>query len=153
MANFNVIDFGNKAKKGFGFDEDHQNLSVLQKATVTLTNAQLKALHSTPITGLAAQGAGKLTVVDSIVYDYDFDTAALATTAGVIEARYTGDTGVKVAADATEAFIESAADAVFVAQGASGVGVKNAPIVFHASAAITGAGVGTITATIFYRVV
>lgn len=44
--------------------------------SVTLTSAQLKALHGTPVTLLAAPGAGFMYVPKSIVYEYNFLTTA-----------------------------------------------------------------------------
>lgn len=43
------------------------NASVLLSATGTLTSAQVKALHGTPITAIAAPGAGKVIVPISVV--------------------------------------------------------------------------------------
>jgi hypothetical protein len=75
--------------------------SVLQSATVALTAAQIKALYDTPVLLVAAPGAGKMIVIDSINWDITF-VSAQYTADGAIAAQY-GNTvhGAGPAASAT----------------------------------------------------
>src|SRR6516164_884641 len=50
----------------------------LQSATVSLTSAQIKSAGSSPVTILAAPGAGKMTQLLFTIYEYTFLTAAYA---------------------------------------------------------------------------
>ena len=50
----------------------------LRKATVTLSSAQLLALHTTPITLVAAPGAGKWLAVHRILWFYSYGTVQYA---------------------------------------------------------------------------
>ena len=50
--------------------------SVLRSVDVTLTTAQVKALFATPVTVVAAPGAGLANVLHSVVAFLDFNTAA-----------------------------------------------------------------------------
>lgn len=53
------------------FDAD-----VLQEATGTLSQTDIQAMNATPVTLLAAPGAGKLIVVDEVELFHDYATAA-----------------------------------------------------------------------------
>lgn len=54
------------------------NTSVMVEALVTLTSANILAMNATPVTILAAPGAGKVIVVDEIEFFHDYATAAYA---------------------------------------------------------------------------
>lgn len=76
--------------------------------TTTLTAAQVKALNATPITLIAAPGAGKITIVNRITLASTFGTVAY-TGANNLEFRYTGAAGAKVTADIAAATLNFAA--------------------------------------------
>jgi len=61
--------------------QDIANLGVLS-ATVTLTDAQIKALPTTPIEIVAAPGANKITLISSIILHLDW-TADYTNIAGI----------------------------------------------------------------------
>jgi hypothetical protein len=48
----------------------------LKYKKVTLSSAEVLALNSTPITLIGAPGAGKISVVASCIFQYNFNTAA-----------------------------------------------------------------------------
>jgi len=71
----NAVDYANLA------------LDVAASATVTLTAAQVKALYDTPVQLIAAPGAGKLVIIDNILWDIAFGTTQY-TAGGVLAAQY-----------------------------------------------------------------
>lgn len=126
---------------------------IAQRLKVTLTSAQLLALNTTAITLIPAPGTGKYISVDEVMAKNDFNSIAY-TGANALEIRYTDGSGVKVTGDLASAFIDSASSRLDKAVGvAVAVGVANAPIVAFVPVANPGAGNGTITLDILYRVV
>lgn len=62
-------------------------LDVGATTTVALTAAQIKALYDTPVLLVAAPGAGKLIIIDSILWDIAYGTTQY-TAGGVLAAQY-----------------------------------------------------------------
>lgn len=84
----------------------------LQTATVTLTNAQMLALRATPITIIAAPGAGKWIQVVSGTLIFD-RTGAYTETADNMALRYVDGSGSKASADIeATGFVDAAGDAI-----------------------------------------
>jgi hypothetical protein len=124
----------------------------IQRAKVTLTSAQIKALNSTPITLIAAPGAGKALSVDEIVATMNFGTTQY-TGANAVEIRYTDGSGVKATGDFASAWLDNASTRTDKVIGAAvATAVLNAPIVASVPAANPAAGDGTVTFDISYRV-
>jgi hypothetical protein len=127
---------------------------TLFTASVALTAAQTKLLHTTPITLVAAPASGKVLVVESIIAKNVFGTQAYAG-GNALEFRYTDGSGVKVSGDIAAAFINlAAATRIDVAiPAAMAIAVSAAPIVVAVPVADPTAGDGIITITVLYRVV
>lgn len=62
-------------RHGRSFQQQGSIAALLKTASVTLTNAQIKALPTTPIQVLAAPGAGKFTNVVQALVDFNLQTA------------------------------------------------------------------------------
>lgn len=87
--------------------------TLIKYATVTLTNANIKALRATPITLVAAQGANKVVELVSATLKLVAGTNVLSETADNMAVKYTNGTGAAVS-QAIEAtgFIDQAADTI-----------------------------------------
>jgi len=117
----------------------------LQYATWSLTNAQIKALHTTPITILAAQGANQLTVVVQMGYKTVIPTGQVFTGSGDINPQNPVHGPLTGFTLLNSVIVTNAARSVNLVSndmyGGSGdvtVGYANQVIELLASAAITG---------------
>ncbi len=117
-----------------------------------LTSAQVLALHTTPITLVAAPGANTVVIVDSIDAKVVFNTTAY-TGANNLEFRYTNGSGTKVTADMSSTFINSASSAYDHVGGiiAELTPTANAAVVVAVPTANPGAGDSTIVFITRYR--
>lgn len=102
-----------------------------QFVDVTLTNANMVALRATPISLVAAPGAGKYLqfIKAELFFDY---TAAYGETTDDLGVKYTNGTGAQVSQtlDAT-GFLTATADAYATIAAASCPMTANAPLVLH----------------------
>lgn len=78
---------------------DEMSSAVLKYATVTVTNAELKALRATQKTLVAAPGANKSIEFVSALLRLNAGSEALTESADNLSIRYTNGSGVKVSAD------------------------------------------------------
>lgn len=87
--------------------------TLVQYATVTLTNANIKAMRATPITLVAAQGANKVVELVSALLKLVAGTNVLTETIDNMAIKYTGGSGVAVSQtiEAT-GFIDQAANTI-----------------------------------------
>lgn len=145
----NTVDYANLA------------LDVAATATVSLTAAQVNGMYATPVQIVAAPGAGKLVLIDSILWDIAFVSAQYAA-GGAIQAQY-GNTihgaGSPASASIAAATLNGVAASGYLANG-SGAATLNAPatvkntavFLSNATAAFT-TGDSTVTLYVKYRVV
>jgi hypothetical protein len=133
-----------------------QNGNVKQTVAVPLTAAQIIAMGTTPVTLIAAPGAGKVIIVDNITFKM-VRTATAFTGGGDVEFRYTNASGDKVTADVAEALIDTAGAATAFANvrgvEASITPVANAAIVITNATAPFAAGTGSAQVVIEYHIV
>jgi len=127
---------------------------AVQSVTVTLTSAQLKALNTTPVTIVAAPGAGKQILVFAVFYELIFGTAAY-TNIDAPGLYYNNALSAPIEAGATAANIFGASGNK-TGRGTPGSASNtigpNAPVVFADDQAwATGDGTGSVTA--FYATV
>ena len=130
-----------------------------QVATVTLTAAQVKTLFASPVTLVAAPGAGKAVIVERVIGKSVGATAAFDASTNTLRIGYTNAAGIAVTADLPNTFIE-AADGATVLGSASGIAtafvpVANTPVVASITSANPAANTaaGTIKLTVVYRVI
>lgn len=128
---------------------------LVRTVQVTLSSANILAMRTTPVTLIAAPGAGKIVIVESILLKM-VTTATQYANGGAVEFRYTDGSGAKVTADIAAAVITAGAGTSYTkVEGieASMTPVANAAVVITNATAvfITGTGAGVLT--IKYRVV
>ena len=135
---------------------------VAATATVTLTATQIKALYDTPVQLIAAPGAGKLILIDSILWDIAFGTLQY-TAGGVIAAQYGNSAygaGSPASASIASATLNGVAASGYLANGsgaatlnvAKTASLNTAVYISNASAAFT-TGDSTVNLYIRYRIV
>jgi hypothetical protein len=88
--------------------------ALQQTALVTVTAAQVLLLNGTPITLVAAPGAGLAIVVDEVVVFMDYATTAYTEVAAGedLAVKYTDASGATIATIETDGFLTLEADAV-----------------------------------------
>lgn len=134
--------------------------SVLQSATVALTAAQIKALYDTPVQLVAAPGAGKMIVIDSINWDITF-VSAQYTAGGVLAAQY-GNTvhgaGPAASASIAAATLNAVAASTELSQGGVALNVaktaaSNVAVYLSNLTADFATGDSTASLTVRYHIV
>lgn len=128
------------------------------RAEVTLTTAQVKALNATPITLVAAPGAGKAIVPTLITAFLDWNAAAYdGIAAGEdLVVRYTDGSGAAVATIEATGFLDATADAVRWALPTSTAAftpVANSPIVAHMATGEIATGDSPLKVRVDYKII
>lgn len=116
----------------------------------TLSAAQMDTLNATPVTVLAAPGAGLVNIILGCLFKVNstgFTRFELGS--GVISLLLTDGSGAKVTADLPNTEVESATDLMYWAISASVDALANAVVVAKASADVT-AGTGNVQGRLFY---
>lgn len=126
--------------------------TVLRYVDLNLTAGQQDSLNATPITAIAAPGAGIITQVMSAVCFVDYVATRNECGSCVLSFRYTDGSGVKATADVPNATYELNSDTYYVAVGASGIPVVNAAVVAHVDADVT-AGDSLVNCRLYYRTI
>ena len=167
LSNTGVLTIGSGAVTGSKIAAntvDYANIApdVAATATVALTAAQVNGMYATPVQLLPAPGAGKLIIIDSILWDVAFVSAQYAA-GGAIAAQY-GNTihGAGPAASATlaAATLNGVAASSFLGEAGSSTvldvaktaSLNTAVYISNASAAFT-TGDSTVNLYIRYRIV
>lgn len=128
---------------------------VARTVSVTVPTASVLTLNSTPVTLIAAPGAGKITLVDEVTCKLVFNSVAY-TGSNALEFRYTNGSGAKVTADLSSSFLNSASGTNYATVKSVVTAltpVANAAIVLFVPSANPGAGDSDLVFTIKYRVV
>ena len=135
-----------------GIPAANLDVGAIQYVDVTLTSAQILALHSTPITLIPAPAAGFAIQVDSVAASLKFGTTAY-TGANALTLNYTNGSGA-TAITIASSFLDGSANAnTAVAATSPCAIVAAAPIVAAVGTANPAAGDSTITMRIIYRIV
>jgi hypothetical protein len=148
MAN-NTVDFAQIA------------LDVAATATVSLTAAQVNGMYAAPVQLIAAPGAGKLILIDSILWDIAFVSASYAA-GGAIQAQY-GNTvhgaGPQASASIAAATLNAVAADSFLANGSGALtlaaaesGSENTAVFLSNATGAFTTGDSTVTLYIRYRI-
>lgn len=121
---------------------------------VSLSSAQILALNATPVTLVAAPGAGKVIAVDRITLKM-VTTATAYANGGALEFRYTDGSGAKVTADIAVGVVTAGAGTSYTSVAGvttSLTNVSNAAIVIDNATAPFITGTGTAVITIQYQI-
>ena len=131
--------------------------SASQRVTTqtALTSVNILALNATPITLVAAPGAGKVIVVRGITFRMD-STATQYAAGGALEFRYTNASGAKVTADIAASVVQAGAGTSYTSVAGvttSLTNVVNSPIVINNATAAFTTGTGTANITVVYDII
>lgn len=126
-----------------------------QYVDVTLSSAQVLALNATPISVLAAPGAGFVNVVSRVLATKAAGTAYAGIAAGEdIAIRYTDASGSIAATIEATGFLDSTAATIAVGNAAlSPLPVANAALVAHMTTGEVTTGNSPVKLRIFYQTV
>lgn len=144
-----------RGKKIFGAIDLLQQADLLvRKTTTTLTATQIKALHTTPLSVVAAPGTGKANIVVNIFAKHTFLTTSFAGS-NKLEFRYTSSSGAKASVDLDNAILLLTATGYREVPGlaADGIATDNAPITISVPTGDPTQGLGSLTVQVFYRTI
>ena len=122
---------------------------AIMSVTRTLTSAEILALFTTPITLIPAQGANRVIAPIELVYQYNYGETAYDTNGEPINILFLGSNKVYAIGDSE---IEGSVSLIGI-ESPSGVLVANTALSVQAQTANPTLGNGTLTITIYYRVI
>lgn len=133
---------------------DHLQRSGLSYKDFTLTATQMDTLNATPVSILAAPGAGLVTIVEGIYTRVAPGVTPFEAGSATLDYKYTDASGVVVATAVPNAQVEAATAAVgyYRSIATAGVPVANAAIVASIGTDVS-AGDGVVYGRIWYRTV
>ncbi len=132
--------------------------TLLQSATITISSAELLALHATPKTLVAAPGVGNSVVLESAILFLAFNSAAYDGIAGAedLEIRHTNGSGQLFATIETTGFLDSGANAVRFVKATTTAAITptdNAPLVINLASGEIATGNSPLKVKVNYRVI
>lgn len=145
------VDLGNEVTNAINSKLEASANGVINSVDVSLTSAQIKLLLTTPITLIAAPGAGLSIQVVQVFASLTFNSIAYAATGGdVMEVRYTNGSGTQLAS-VSQSILISASSTSEYSNGVSPiVPVDNAPVVVRMAHNPT-LGNSPIIVRVYYR--
>ena len=124
-------------------------------ARIALTAAQIKTLHSVPVSLVPAPGAGRVIIFEELLFDFKYNTVQY-TGGGVVQPVYHGHTTGLSVGTVAAATVQAAANAlVHLAQQASATGLTvldNTGLDLYAATADFAAGDGTAIVIVNYAI-
>ena len=126
------------------------------QSDATITSAQILALQTTPITLIAAPGAGKAILLRQAVFFLDYNSVGYASVGAGddITLRYTNGTGAVIGTLETTGFLDQTADKYSILYPAAGSIIlpANAPVVAFLGGAVT-TGNSPVQVRLFYDII
>jgi len=120
---------------------------------ISISSAQILAMNATPVTLIAAPGAGKAIVLDRAAFFLDYNSGAYASIHDMT-IRYTDGSGAIIGTLGMTGFLDQTADTYAVLTPAAGSIIlpANAPLVASLAGAVT-TGNSPIVARLFYDII
>jgi hypothetical protein len=132
----------------------------LQVATITLSAAQISALHGSPVPIVAAPGTGNAVAPLSAAFQYKVGGSPYSVAPNSHVLLYIGQPSNNVTQANAFRFLDQTSSQVFMSQGIGGIGIspqatlENAPLMVENDSSTEWAGGdGTLTITVYYTVV
>jgi len=133
---------------------------IIKRNSVTLSPANILALHTTEIEVVPAQGSGKAILLNRVILGLDYNSTAYAGIAAAdnFQIRITDITGEIIALPETIELLDQTADTIIGYRSGSYVFsqkmtlVDNAPLVISLAGAVT-SGNSPVKVTCFYEVI
>jgi hypothetical protein len=137
-----------------------QTAGPVQTASVTLTSAQLRSLHGSPVQLIAAPGTGQALAPISVVFQYKAGSSVYTIPGGGRLALYISAPQNLVTQVSAAGFLDQSTSQIFMSEGIGGIGSSPQGTLENASmmAANDGStewtnGDGTVTITVYYTIV